>query len=101
MEGMSAFSWIKSVLPAAADGEATVLRVRVTRGGETKVDLSMPARCARWLAEVIPGDVAERIRAKGVPLDEIQSGLAKSGALAPQKLFTLEEPERTVSVWLE
>lgn len=81
--------------------EAKSLRVRVIRGGATKVDLTFPARSARWLLEIMPSDVIERIRASGFAIDEMQRDLAEAKALQPRKLVELSEPDRQVQVWLE
>lgn len=83
------------------DKEATYLRVTVARDNEVKVDVSMPARSARWLIDLIPEDVVKKIREEQVPLDAIQAELAASEVLVPQKIFTLNEPNRIVQVWLE
>lgn len=81
--------------------EATQLRVRVVRNDETVVDVALPAKSARWLIDLIPEDVVEKIRLEQIPLDEIQQQLKDATHLLPQKIFNLDEPNRIVMVWLE
>lgn len=97
------YTWVKSFfsLKRNKSTEASNLRVTVSRNQEITVDVSLPARSARWLIELIPSDVVCKIRAEGIPLDDIQSDLAASKELVPQKIFTLTEPNREVTVWLE
>ena len=97
------YTWFKSLLgkPTANHGEASELRVKVSKKGITTVNITLPAKSARWLIDVIPEDVVVKIRTEGIPIDAIQNDLAKNEALISQPLFTLEEPERTVQVWLE
>ncbi len=82
-------------------GVANNLRVTVYKNNERVVDVALPANSARWLIDIIPTDVVTKIRQEGVPLDAIQSELAKAEVLSPQKIFKLEEPHRSVDVWLE
>jgi hypothetical protein len=81
--------------------EATSLRVTVVRDGDERVNVSLPARSARWLVDLIPADVVERIRDEAIPLDDIQRELAATTKLVPRRIFELVEPERSVLVWLE
>jgi hypothetical protein len=81
--------------------EATSLRLTVVRGQTKTVDLSFPAVSARWLLDLIPNEVVRKIEASGVLLEDIQKRLASSEKLTPQKIFMLEEPNRTIHVWLE
>lgn len=81
--------------------EASYLRLTVIRKQIKTVDLRFPAASARWIVDLIPDDILEKIKASGVSIEDIQSKLAKSEKLVPQKLFSLEEPERLVTVWLE
>lgn len=80
---------------------AQYLRVTVDKCSERIVDVALPAGSARWLIELIPNDVVDKIRAEGIPLDSIQDELAQRPILNPQEIFTLKEPERVVNVWLE
>ena len=97
------YTWFKSLIgkPTSKEGEATELRVTVSKMGKTTVDVALPAKSARWLIDVIPNDVVEKIRSEGIPIDLIQADLANSTKLISQALFTLDEPSRVVKVWLE
>ena len=81
--------------------EATYLRLTVVREQKKTVDLRFPAASARWIIDLIPDDILEKIKVSGVSIEEIQNKLIKSEKLVPQKLFSLEEPDRTITVWLE
>lgn len=83
------------------EGVASHLRVTIIRGLITTVDVTLPAGSARWLIDLIPDDVIDKIKAEGIPIDDIQLDLAKSRVLVPQKIFSLAEPDRAVQVWLE
>ena len=98
------YTWFKSLFEGqmpSNDNQANSLRVTVSRNSETTVDVSLPARSARWLIDLIPSDVVEKIRLEGIPIDKIQDDLAKRKNLMPEKIFVLDEGHRIVSVWLE
>lgn len=82
-------------------GEAQHLRVLVYRDKIEKVSVTLPARSARWLIDLIPEDVVAKIREECIPIDEIQNELANSEKLFPKAIFELIEPHRSVKVWLE
>lgn len=96
------YTWVKSFFKTNTNSEiASFLRVKVMREGDTKVDVSLPARSAGWLIDLIPGDVVAKIKEEGIPLEEIQTDLARRDSYVPQPVFSLEEPHRVVTVWLE
>jgi hypothetical protein len=98
------YTWFKSIFQSTTpnpSGEATYLRVAVIKNNETVVDVSLPARSARWLMELIPTDVIDKIKIEGIPIDAIQEDLSKRKELLPQKIFKLVEIHREVEVWLE
>ncbi len=97
------YTWVKNFLGGAKPGatEATQLRVTVRRGDDETVNVALPARSARWLVDLIPGDVVEKIRAEQIPVDAIQDDLARAEKLVPHRIFELVEPHRAVTVWLE
>ena len=70
------YTWFKSIMGKTTNkdsGElATQLRVTVFHGEEERVNVSLPAKSARWLVSLIPEGVLETIRSEGIPLDEIQ-----------------------------
>lgn len=99
------YTWVMGFLgrsPGAKPGtEAQNLRVRVSKNGEERVDVALPARSARWLMELIPSDVMSQIYAEGIPIDSIQTELAQLPELFPCRIFDLSDTERRVEVWLE
>jgi hypothetical protein len=88
-------------VPSAHASEATQLRVTVRRGDDETVNVALPARSARWLVDLIPADVVDKIRAEDIPLEAIQDDLARAAKLVPHRIFELVEPDRAVTVWLE
>ncbi|GAB1344007.1 hypothetical protein [Gemmatimonas sp.] len=99
------YTWVRSFFgsaSAAATGEpAQHLRVRVVRDGEERVLVTLPARSARWLMELIPTDVQDKIRAEEIPLDDMMAELHEQTVHYPRQIFTLTEQHRQIEVWLE
>lgn len=87
--------------PKSSSDEAQYLRVTVKKNNAMAVDVALPAGSARWLIDLIPGDVMDKIRQEGIPIDDIQTDLAARTILNPQKIFILNEESRAVEVWLE
>lgn len=86
---------------SAADvSEAKNLHVTVFKNGEEKVNVTLPAASARWLIDLIPADVVEKIYEEEIPLQQIQEELKKMKKLYPQQIFTMREENRQVQVWL-
>jgi len=98
------YTWIKNTLnifPKTKTLEASELRVTVKRGGDLKVDVSLPAGSARWLIDLIPEDVLKKIYAENIPIHLIQDSLKNKDKLLPQSIFKVQDEEREVKVWLE
>jgi len=100
------YTWVKGLFSSNKKQKncgdlAQELRVRVQKKGEITVDVSLPAKSARWLIELIPYEVLEKIYAEGIPIDDMQEELASKKELFPKKIFSLQEDERSVQVWLE
>lgn len=98
------YTWVRSLFSsgAAKPGEpAKHLMVKVMRDGEERVNVALPARSARWLIELMPDDVVEKVRAEEIPLDAMMEDLREQESLYPRPIFSLEEPHRQVLVWLE
>lgn len=101
------YTWVRNLLTgggraAAAPGEpARHLMVRVMRAGEERVSVSLPAKSARWLIELIPADVVEKIRAERIPLDAMLAELNTQAVLYPRPVFSLHDADRQVDIWLE
>jgi predicted unusual protein kinase regulating ubiquinone biosynthesis (AarF/ABC1/UbiB family) len=82
------------------DGMAQYLLVKVVKPNGNKIKLTMPARVAENLSDVIDPPVMESIERQNIDLNAIQSRVLQSGFI-PQILFDLKDPERDVKVWLE
>lgn len=101
------YTWARGLFGARAqsgarpDGPARNLMVLVVRDGEERVRVALPSRSARWLIELIPKDVVAKIRAENIPLDAIAAELNQQSELLPREIFSLSEPDRQVTVWLE
>lgn len=98
------YTWVRGLFgaKAAAPGEpAKNLMVRVIRDGEERVSVALPAKSARWLIELMPDDVVEKVRAEKIPVDAIMLDLQEQGELYPRPIFSLTEANRQVEVWLE
>jgi|GEM_PF-972778 len=102
------YTWFRSFFGKAttsrglsSDKPADHLHVRVVRDGEERVAVALPAQSARWLIELIPGDVVDKIRREEIPLDEILDGLKSQKVLFQRKIFSMQDSARQVDVWLE
>ena len=98
------YTWVRSFFTtksAAPGAPAQNLMVRVMRDGEERVSVALPAKSARWLIEVMPDDVVEKVRAEEIPIDAIMADLQQQGELYPRPIFSLSESNRQVEVWLE
>jgi len=82
------------------DGIAQYLKVNVVKPNGNKVRLTMPARVADNLEDVIDPPVKESIDRQNIDLAAIQKRVRETGFI-PQKLFDLRDSEREVLVWLE
>jgi hypothetical protein len=96
-------SFFKSARTEAKDPTkpAENLHVKVIKNGVEVVSVALPAHSARWLMELIPGDVLAKIKAEDIPIDSMMQELSSKEALLPQEIFHLKEEFRTVEVWLE
>ena len=81
------------------DGMAEYLKIYVIKSNGNKISLTMPARVAECLEDVIDPPVMETIKKQNIDLKTIQSKVSKSGFL-PQTMFTVKDSERDVRVWL-
>ena len=101
------YTWVKGLFRRGGnasvdpDKPARNLMVRVVRDGEERVLVALPAGSARWLLELIPDDVATKIREEEIPLDDMMRDIAATDVLYPGPIFSLEEEHRHVKVWLE
>ena len=101
------YTWVRGFFSGSGrtasnpDEPARNLMVLVVRDGEERVRVALPSRSARWLIELIPTDVVRKIRAENIPLDAITAELNAQEVLYPRAIFSLQEPDRQVEVWLE
>jgi len=82
------------------DEMARYLKVHVVKPNGNKVSLTMPARCADDLEDVMDESVKASILKQKIDLQAIQEKAQKSGFI-PQTLFSLSDDERDMKVWLE
>lgn len=100
------YTWFTSIFsgPRGApntSGIAEHLHVKVIKNGVEIVYVTLPAKSAQWLIEIIPDDVMVKIRDEAIPIDDIMNDLKKRTDYFPQPIFLLDEPHRSVNVWLE
>ena len=79
---------------------ATTLRLRVVRNGELVVQLSFAAAAVGHLRDLIPQELVGRLEHRGINLQQLADDAVASGH-QPCDLFTLEEDDKIVRVWLE
>jgi predicted unusual protein kinase regulating ubiquinone biosynthesis (AarF/ABC1/UbiB family) len=79
---------------------ATTLRLRVVRNGEPVVQLSFAAAAVGHLQDLIPQELMGRLEHQGINLQQLADDAVASGH-QPRELFTLEEDDKIVRVWLE
>lgn len=82
------------------DGIAKYLKVNVIKPNGNKVKLTMPARVADALEDIIDPPVKESIDRQNIDMVAIQKRVRETGFI-PQTLFDLKDSEREVLVWLE
>jgi hypothetical protein len=76
--------------PSAAPARL-VLRVEVWREGQQTVALSLPARSALALREVVPREVQEALEHRNVSLEALQARYREESALVPGELFESDD----------
>jgi predicted unusual protein kinase regulating ubiquinone biosynthesis (AarF/ABC1/UbiB family) len=89
--------------PAAAGGREVLsrhLRVAVWEAGQVRVDLTFKAVLAESLPDLIPDELGEKLRARGLDVQRIADHAA-GRLFAPGELFQLAEESKLVRVWLE
>ena len=89
--------------PAAAGGREVLsrhLRVAVWEAGQVRVDLTFKAVLAESLPDLIPDELGEKLRARGLDVQRIADQAARR-RFAPGELFRLTEESKLVRVWLE
>jgi predicted unusual protein kinase regulating ubiquinone biosynthesis (AarF/ABC1/UbiB family) len=82
------------------DEMARYLKIHIVKKNGNKISLTMPARCADDLEDVIDESVKESINRHKIDLQAIQKKIQKSGFIS-QPLFSLIDEECNIKVWLE
>ncbi len=100
--GPSAAPGPSATLPNAPTREALSekLRVCVYRDGRKRVELTFRAIAAERIDELMPDDVLEALARRSIDIQAIKRRLQATG-LAPGDVFTLDEENRQIRVWLE
>jgi predicted unusual protein kinase regulating ubiquinone biosynthesis (AarF/ABC1/UbiB family) len=78
----------------------TKLKIKVIENGYEKVYLELPATSLIDLEVMIPNEVLDTIRAKGISVSEIRDFAIRNG-YNPQLLFEASTPSKSYKVWLE
>jgi hypothetical protein len=76
------------------------LRVLVSEGNRTRVDVTLAAAATEYLLDLLPETITSIITARGLDVERIRRDAIASG-LEPGELFTLEDDGRRVRVWLQ
>jgi predicted unusual protein kinase regulating ubiquinone biosynthesis (AarF/ABC1/UbiB family) len=82
------------------DEMARYLKVYVVKTNGNKIRLTMPARCADDLEDVMGETLIESINRQKIDLQAIQKKVQKSGFIS-QTLFSFTDEECDMKVWLE
>lgn len=97
----------RAFVPPPIDGDheqaghdtATRLRVRISEQGREIAAFEFPARAALDLPAILPDEVAGKVRARGIDLQEAVGPV--DDALTPRELFDVDITGRRYRVWLE
>lgn len=81
-------------------GGARMLRVRVSEGGRTKVDLTFRAAMVEHLADLIPDELQPKLEELRIDVPELARTAVERGVV-PGALFCLDEEGKEIRVWLE
>jgi hypothetical protein len=76
------------------------LRVAVWEADHARVNLTFNAVLAKSLLDLIPDNLGEKLRSRGVDVQRIADEAAER-RFAPGELFRLTEGSKLVLVWLE
>jgi hypothetical protein len=79
--------------------KSNALHIQVTESSQTKVALTFDAGATDYLADLVPGELRERLQQRRINLKTIADD-ARQRDYAPGDLFTLVDGNRTVRVWL-
>lgn len=76
------------------------LRIRVSDGGETKVELTFAAVVAARLSDLVPDELRASLEERAIDVEQLAKD-AVARDYEPGRLFELTEGSKTVRVWLE
>jgi predicted unusual protein kinase regulating ubiquinone biosynthesis (AarF/ABC1/UbiB family) len=76
------------------------LRIRVSRSGQIKADITFPASAAENLPDLLPEGVEAKLAGSAMDVAAMSRDLA-SRKFPAGELFSLEEGEKSFRVWLE
>ncbi|MBF0237155.1 MAG: AarF/ABC1/UbiB kinase family protein [SAR324 cluster bacterium] len=84
------------------DDMARWLKIKVTEYGATKVQITMKRSAVEDLAELLPQDIAQKVRDQNIDLSHLVAE-ARANIFRPGDIFIMEIPERhkLIRVWLE
>jgi len=81
--------------------QAQHLKINLFRDGKKKVDLTFKAQTARWIVELLPSHLIDKISARGIDLTKLQEGLIQQKELLPGELVNFSDAEVEVRIWLQ
>jgi len=80
---------------------ATQLHIRLERDGIERMRLALPPRAAERLSWLMPPNLAEEVRVRGIDLTSLEDNV-RNGDLSPRPLVDYHSEEgRHISIWLE
>lgn len=79
---------------------AKYMYIQVIRDGQVKVRITSPLNMVDNLRLTMDDELLAKVAARGINLDELARRVRKSG-YHPQEVFSLEENDKTVRIWLE
>ncbi|MGA8222930.1 MAG: AarF/ABC1/UbiB kinase family protein [Candidatus Acidiferrales bacterium] len=85
---------------ASKPAKSEFLRVRVSREGRTRAELTFPVAAAEDLCDLIPPEVEPKLAARHIDVLGISQSAIAEG-FPPGELFSLREGEDNFRVWLE
>jgi hypothetical protein len=80
---------------------ANQLHIRLECDGVERMRLALPTRAAERLSRLMPPQLAEEVRVRGVDLRMLEDSV-RNGDLSPRALVDYQNDEgRHISIWLE
>lgn len=76
------------------------LRVRVSEGNQTRVDLTLPSQAAQYLSNFLPEKVRAKLAARSIDLERVSRD-AVHRDFAAGDLFHFDDGPKHVRIWLE